>query len=227
MKINIESIVKDWGHKFSNLGKKGRVGLYRNYHFYYVGLHIWSAPYFDEYKIVLEFYSLMGYNSHKRNNNPDVNYFYSDDRGMQIDIPFIDHAEQINLLAEKVQEDTKHIFDDIVKFTDVSNRVRAIIGSKAFQLNPNTVTGIEAYQFLFYLACALDGKEEARKILEDIEGFRSQISMDYFVKYYGDFDLWMKGLENSLGEGARLRASADSFQAVAAIKKLPKGKIVL
>ena len=227
MEFTLESIVKDWKEKFPHLGVKGRSGLYKNYHYLYLGLQILWFPSFNEYKIALNFYSLMGYNSAQWNNTPVVNYFYPNERGVQMDISFEDHVRQFDLIAGKVLTDTSNILGDVVKFQYINNKVREILSSKIFNLNPGVIGRIESFKFLFHLASALDSVDEAKKILDEIQGFRTQLSMKYFVEHYGDFDLWLLGLEKAIGQGARFRANADNLQTIASLRKLPKGTVVL
>ncbi|TCN60929.1 hypothetical protein D0809_03375 [Flavobacterium circumlabens] len=220
-----KKITEEWLNAVPQLSAFAQNKLYKIVGCCVLGIELIKLPHSEEYRPHFVVYPLWKSNLKECLNIPSIYFAIENNKGLQLDIPYLRHSIYFNEAIECLKKQIIISLNENVTlkslFELVDNRFNDML------VKTNSAQQAKLFELKFYIALYTGNQAQVENILTQIQQISMSWNMQMFEIWYGKFDLWFQSLQEKVNHREEFLRQIETNKLDKKIAKLKSSEIIL
>lgn len=188
-----KSVNEEWLNAFPQLSSFAQNKLYKIVGLCIIGIELIKSPFSEEYSPYFVIYSLWEKDSKSCFSGPILMNRLINKKGLQFDIPYVKHSTYFSDAIECFEKQIPVSLNGEITLKSLFEFIDSLFSEML--VKTNSAQQAKLFELKFYSALYIGNQAQIQNVLNQIQKVSKNWNMQMFELWYGNFDLWIQGLQ--------------------------------
>lgn len=219
-----KKVTEDWLNFFSQLSAFAQNKLYKVVGPCIIGIELIKSPFSDNYSPYFVVYSLWRKDAKSCLTGPILMGRLRNKKGLQFDIPYEKHTTYFNEAIECFKKQIPVSLNGDVTLKSLFEYVDDMFDDML--IKRSSAEQAKLFELKFYMALYTENQSQVQNVLNQIQQASKNWNMQMFETWYGKFDSWLQGLQESGSSREELLKQIEANKQDKKISQLKRSELI-